>query len=291
MNPRLYQYIENQKAHGRRPLTLEDYEVKIGQCLRELEKAGMPTEPEDIGEAEFRHLLRVLSGSEPTVRSKVQMLDRYIQHETGRSVMATMDILWNRQLEKRRIFIDGTEYTRLLRAAKPWERIILVLGGMMGLRRQEMLDIRLGDIREDSIIIHGKGHGASGLVAPQPMPEGVREEIDRYLGWRRTQIPVDDYLIIIPDGKQHGGLSKRTFMAENVSRMIARLGRRTGVTLTTHSLRRFFGTSVYEISDGDIDLTRRLMRHADPRVTLECYIRPDERKKKSTINSLANRYL
>ena len=80
-------------------------------------------------------------------------------------------------------------------------------------------------------------------------------------------------------------------MAENVSRMIARLGRRTGVTLTTHSLRRFFGTSVYEISDGDIDLTRRLMRHADPRVTLECYIRPDERKKKSTINSLANRYL
>lgn len=219
------------------------------------------------------------------------MLDRYIQHETGRSVMATMDILWNRQLEKRRLFIDGTEYTRLLRAAKPWERIILVLGGMMGLRRQEMLDIRLGDIRENDIIIHGKGHGASGLVAPQPMPEGVREEIDRYLDWRRTQIPVDDYLIIIPDGKQHGGLSKRTFMAENVSRMIARLGRRTGVTLTTHSLRRFFGTSVYEISDGDIDLTRRLMRHADPRVTLECYIRPDERKKKSTINSLANRYL
>jgi len=48
----------------------------------------MPTEPEDIGEAEFRHLLGVLSGSEPTVRSKVQMLDRYIQHETGRSVMA-----------------------------------------------------------------------------------------------------------------------------------------------------------------------------------------------------------
>lgn len=31
--------------------------------------------------------------------------------------------------------------------------------------------------------------------------------------------------------------------------------------------------------------------HGRRPLTLECYIRPDERKKKSTINSLANRYL
>lgn len=291
MDKGVREYIENQREHGRRPLTLEDYEVKLGQCMRELRAAGMSTEPGKIGEAEFRHLLGSLSGSEQTVRCKVQMLDRYIQHETGRSVLAQMDILWNRQVEKRRIFIDGSEYSRLLKAAKPWERIILVLGGMMGLRRQEMLDIRLRDIRDDAILIHGKGHGAAGLVAPQPMPEGVRSEIDRYLGWRRTQTATDDFLVIIPDGKQHGGLSGRTFMAANVSRMISRLGRRVGVTLTTHSLRRFYGTSVYEISEGDIDLTRRLMRHADPRVTLECYIRPDEKKKRRTVDALAGRYL
>ena len=33
------------------------------------------------------------------------------------------------------------------------------------------------------------------------------------------------------------------------------------------------------------------MRHADPRVTLECYIRPNEKKKRQTIDTLAMRFL
>lgn len=272
-------------------MTLIDYERKLGQCLRILERAGMTIEPSGIGPYEVRYLLDNLPGSESTVRSKVSMLDQWVQWFTGKSVTAQMDILWNRKTEKRRVFIDGEQYRKLLDAAKPWERLVLILGGMMGLRRQEMVDIRLSDIMSDRIRIHGKGHGAEGLVADQPIPAGVPAEIDRYLRWRGTQRSCDDYLLIIPDGKQHGGLSGRKYMAQNISRMIARLGWRVGVELTTHSLRRFFGTSVYDISGGDIDLTRRLMRHADPRVTLECYIRPNEKKKRQTIDTLAMRFL
>ena len=291
MQDKIQQYIEYLKTHGRKQLTISDYETKLRLCERALEKAGLPTDPEQIGEREMFYLRDHLLGSEYTVRRKLSILDQCIKWNTGKSVLVQMDMLWNRQIERRRVFIGNQQYATLLKAAKPWERLVLILGGMMGLRRQEMVDIRLPDISSNSIRIHGKGHGSGGLVANQPMPDGVPSEIERYLSWRRTQATSDNYLLIVPDGKQHGGLSGRKYLAQNISRMIARLGRRLGIEITTHSLRRFFGTSVYEISGGDLDLTMRLMRHADPRVTLECYIQPNESKKRKTIDSLSMRFL
>ena len=283
-------YIARQQEHGRKELTIGDYWIKLGECIKILEEADMTTDPTRIGEQEMRHLLRSLSGSEQTVRVKLKMMDRWIQWHTGSSVLARMDILWNRQITVNRVFINADEYARLLKDARPWERLILVLGGMMGLRRAEIVNIRLEDIRNDCIRVHGKGHGKDGLVAFQPMPEPVRRELDAYRRWRDRLVgSAEKYLLVIPDG--HGGWTGRRYLAQNVSRIMKKLGDRHGIELTTHSLRRFYATNIYELTDHDVDLTRRLMRHADPRVTLDCYIKPNEEKKNAAINELASRFV
>lgn len=283
-------YILRQQECGRKELTIGDYWIKLGESIKLLEEAGMTTDPTRIGEREMRHLIATLSGSEQTVRVKIKMLDRWVQWHTGRSVLATMNVLWNRQISVNRVFINAEEYSELLKAANPWERLILVLGGMMGLRRAEIIGIRLEDIRSDSIRVHGKGHGKDGLVAEQPMPEPVLREIVRYRAWRDRLVgPSEKYLLVIPDSR--GGWTGRRYLAQNISRIMKKLGDRHGIELTTHALRRFYGTNIYELTDHDIDLTRRLMRHADPRVTLECYIKPNEQKKNTAINQLASRFI
>ena len=282
-------YIERQTECGRKQLTIDDYRVKLGECIRLLESAGLTTDPSEIGEKEIRHLLRSLSGAEHTVKVKIKMFDRWLIWNTGTSVLARMDVLWNRHAVHR-TFISECEYMHLLKDARPWERLILILGGMMGLRRTEMVNIQLDDVKDDRIRIHGKGHGPDGFVTDQPMPKAVRDEIRVFMRWRSRLVgPSERYLLVIPDG--HGGAAGRRYLAQNISRIMKKLGDRHGIELTTHSLRRFYGTNIYELTDHDVDLTRRLMRHADPRVTLECYIRPNELKKNEAVVGIAERYL
>jgi len=69
-------------------------------------------------------------------------------------------------------------------AADPTQRMILILGGMMGLRRSDIAGLRDGDIDGNRMVIRGKGHGRDGLVSVMEMPPPVTRELDRYFRWR-----------------------------------------------------------------------------------------------------------
>ena len=53
--------------------------------------------------------------------------------------------------------------------------------------------------------------------------------------------------------------------------------------MTTHSLRRFYATTLHYDVGADIITIRDLMRHADAATTMRCYIEAfDERQKDAT---------
>lgn len=53
---------------------------------------------------------------------------------------------------------------------------------------------------------------------------------------------------------------------------VSDLGTRAGIRMTTHSLRRYFATTLYYSTDCDLQTVRRLMRHVDVSTTLKCYV-------------------
>ena len=57
-----------------------------------------------------------------------------------------------------------------------------------------------------------------------------------------------------------------------ISNSITDLGKSIGVRITTHSLRRYFATTLYYSTGCDLQTVRRLMRHADVSTTLRCYV-------------------
>lgn len=57
-----------------------------------------------------------------------------------------------------------------------------------------------------------------------------------------------------------------------ISCSVSDLGKAVGSRMTTHSLRRFYATTLYYETDCDIQTVRNLMRHADVATTLRCYV-------------------
>ena len=263
-------YLAHLERRNRAPTTIGHYRFVIGRCTDILKGKGMSAEPEDIGEEHIALLMSELDVGESTMKNFMNILGRYCEHFTGRNPVKRMDLLWNRGVVKRK-FIDRRDLALLLDNADPSERMVLILGAYMGLRRKEIALIRLEDIGRDSIKVSGKGHGKKGLVVHQPMPANVADEISRYLEWRRTEVDENENHLIVMTSDRGTILMDGHLPA--MSNRISRLGSRLGLDVSCHSLRRLYCTTLAE-SGCPLETIKVLMRHSDINTTLECYIRP-----------------
>ena len=276
------EYLDYLRSHGRAERTLRDYQNKLSEMEQALRAGGFPTDPGETGTEALLYMRRALHGKEDTVRQYLELWDRFIVWRTGQRVLPRLGLLWNRK-QIRRTFISAEEYGHMMGSAQePWERIVLVLGGMMGCRRIEMLRLRIEDIGNGEILLRGKGHG-DGLMATQPLTETTAAEIEKYLAWRNRQpgASADDRFLLIPN-KRGGFLGEKT-METLVPRIVTELAERAGARATTHTLRRLFGTTIYNATDHDLATTSRLLRHASVKVTLDCYIEPNPDRERSAL--------
>ena len=288
MTNQIEDYLTHLTNTGRRPSTIRTYRSQINICIDILRGAGMETDARSIGEDEIYFLIRTLDTGEATTRDYITSLGGMLEFYTGISLVKRMRILWNRPV-RHRVFITTDDFIRMYSIADDREKVILVLGAFMGLRRNEMQSITLQDIRRDHIIIHGKGHGKDGLVYEQPMPAEVRQIIDRYLVWRRSLTGTDksEGRLLVWYDKTHGRINRFADRSGRFTDIVKNLGERVGVTATCHSLRRLFCTNLYYGIDGeggaDLVIVRDLMRHASVDTTLDCYINVKDQEKERTL--------
>ncbi len=267
-------WLETLRGKGRKENTILTHRGNVRQCLLALDAAGYTTDANNITENEVLHLWEALPVKENVRWSYIRSFSQMIEFHTGRDVVKNANILHNR-CEKTRVFINKDEFSRVYSDSNPFERVILCLGAYMGLRRVEMASIRDCDIHDGMILIHGKGHGTDGHVVHLRMPQPVIDSIAEYrLSDMKRGIREDDYLLQSRSRMGHLHKVTTTLISETVSNM----GQRIGIKMTTHSLRRFFATTLYYDVGCDLQTMRNLMRHADVATTLKCYVNADERK-------------
>lgn len=255
-----------------------------------LTEAGRPPEPDRIKGEDLLYLSKIRNGvSEQTVRYNLEKFNGYIKWVTGRDILTPLKIQWNRP-QRRRKFISKDDFKRMYELANPPQRMALVLGAYMGLRRSEIVGIDLDDIGRDHIVIHGKGHGPDGLVVRQYMPMQVREELDRYMTWRRQYVGDDRRDLLI--WAYNGRINAQRMTDSGLNKWIKRLAESVGVEASPHSLRRLYCTSLYNHgkgSDGkgaDLPAIISLTRHADVKVLFDCYINVDPESARSCADAL-----
>lgn len=276
--PYIEEWLDTLKASGRKEITIKTYRKDVIQCLNVLEKDGRPTSPYEIRPEDFVYLRNNLPQKEETRRSYMRILALWIVHYTGKDPMKSANLLFNRE-QRNRVFINDMDFQKLYDNANPTMRMVIILGGMMGLRRAEICNIKDDDIRGHFLTVKGKGHG-DGLVVKLRMPDLVQEEIVRYRQWKATKPNSGDGYLI-----QNGNpLSKASVSA--MSSRFRTFANKVEVNATVHSLRRYYAMTLYEETNSDIITVAKLMRHADVSTTSRCYLSASDTREREAISKV-----
>lgn len=262
------QWLDHLRTMNRKENTLRTHRYNVRRCLLFLHCDDRPTDAGAITTDDIQYLWRTLPMKEDVRRSYLRSLSCMVEHHTGTDIVKRTDILHNRE-SRERVFIRDSDFRRAYAVADPLQRLVLCLGAYMGLRRGEMQAIRDGDIDGDVLTVHGKGHGEHGLVAYLDIPPSVAEAIDAYRDSdMKSGDRADDYLL---QNRGRDGTLHRIDLSR-ISYAVHDLADRAGVRMTTHSLRRFYATTLYYTTGCDLQTVRKLMRHSDVTTTLKCYV-------------------
>lgn len=278
-----YAYLQALRDCGRKENTLHNYEKILSRIIELLAEDGRPTKAAEITKDDILYLYRNLPTKEEVTRSYLRTLAGMIIHYTGVDVVKQTNLLFNRPMYNRR-FLSDEEFRALYMAADPIERMTLILGGMMGLRRAEIASVRDEDIRNGMLTVHGKGHTEQGLVFKLEIPTMVSKEIDAYRSWKHQFAPGNDgYLIQTPNIRNGGRLTRTN--GSNLGERLRLLGKRVGIQVSPHELRRYYATTLYR-QGVDLETLKDLMRHSDVSTTLRCYVQPSDERQRQAVKTM-----
>lgn len=169
-------------------------------------------------------------------------------------------------------------------------RAMYLLAVNAGLRTVEISRANVKDLQSRDgrtwLYIQGKGHTEADQR--KPITPEVKAALDEYMS-SRTDEPTSASPLFVSTGNRSKG---QRIAPTTISTMLKRAMQEAGFDserLTAHSLRHTAGTTVQEIT-GNLFLTQKYMRHANP-ATTEIYLHNDtERQEADIAQQLYNRY-
>ena len=278
------EWFDYLRSCGRKENTINSYRKNLIQMFRCLEEDGRSYKAAEITTDDILYLRNTMTTKEEVTHSYLRTLAGLVIYHTGKDVVKQTALLWNRETRER-IFVEPDEWVTMYKIANPLGRMVLMLGGYMGLRRAEMCSIRDEDIRGDRMTIHGKGHGEQGFVQTARIPQPVMEEIKRYRKHKKLFPNSGDGFLLQNINPTERKLSR--VAPSTISNLMTQLAKDAGVEATCHGLRRMFATTLYFKVDCDTASLKSLMRHADVSTTFKCYIDAYDLQEREAVDRLS----
>lgn len=279
------EWFDYLRSCGRKESTIENYRKDLRCVFWRLEDGGRSYKAANITAEDVLYLRDILPTKEEVTHEYLRVLARFVVFHTGKDVVKQTNLLWNREY-RHRTFVRTNDWVQMYNMAEPLGRMILMLGGLMGLRRAEMWAIKDSDIRGHSMTIHGKGHGAQGFVVSVDIPQPVMDEIASFRKFKsRYPNSGDGYLLqaVFLNEKEKG----MTHVAlSTISNTVKKLAKKANVDACCHGLRRMFATNLYYEMQCDTNSLKNLMRHADISTTFKCYIDAYDKNEKEAMSKL-----
>ena len=181
---------------------------------------------------------------------------------------------------------------RISRATEQGKRLyaLYTLAVNAGLRTIELSRANVKDleIKNGNAVLYVWGKGHTEADACKPIAPEVYTAIKEYLD-SRSDRPTANSPLFVSTGNRSGG---RRIAATTISTMLKKAMQQAGYDsdrITAHALRHTAGTNVQEIT-GNLYLTQKYMRHANP-ATTEIYLHNDTtRQEAETAQRLYNHY-
>ena len=160
-------------------------------------------------------------------------------------------------------YLENTKYRNIA---------IITTLAYTGIRVSELCNLNLDDIHRDTMTIHvtRKGGDDDEVI----INDEVRKAIDRYIDFERQ--PYDDANRALFLSSRHA--TGERLSVRSVERMIKAYGDTIGEHVTPHTLRRTFGTKLYN-QTGDLYLTATALGHKNIQTTKDFYTTMSEERK------------
>jgi len=284
----LDQYIDFLQRRGRKPGTIMNYDKNLRHVMRLLRDNGKHYLAAEVTEDDMAWLYMTLTDiKECTRKGYLRLLSNLVEYFTGVNLLKRTALLFNDDSGEVNVhYITLEQFKTLYEEGDAHDRMILVLGAFMGLRRAEMAAILMEDIHGDTMLIRGKGHGPNGKLVEMRIPERVKAEIADYLTFKELYPMGYEGSHLIETGSRHHVL--RPTDPQSIGHRMNDLKHETGIQFTTHSLRRLYATTLYYDVGADLITIKGLMRHSKAETTITRYIAPMKKKETEAANSLDN---
>jgi integrase/recombinase XerD len=293
LNDLLNDFIKATKKKKRSPVTVSGYRWMVAKVQRELleaERDGFEVEanPKHWDEETVRHIIDVIySDNLPSVvRRNVSVLGTYAAFH-GNSIVKDLQLEWPADERVHVDWLTPTDALRVMEAAEGMERIIIHLELKLGLRRVEVLRMKLQDIGSGYLDVLGKGR-QGGKRRTVAFHRETMAELEYYLKLRDAEIMRSEGRGTIPDSLLiyfGQGRELHTYKRTAVDVRLARVAKRTGLKFTNHTLRRTYGRTLW-LAGVPLETISSLMGHEDTKTTTQ-YLGLNMDDKESAMRKLA----
>ncbi len=283
---KLREYIDYMNKWEYKRTTIKGRVSSVVRCYELLKEIKGEYELKDVESYDFRKLRNLMTDfKDSTVQNYLWNFGLFLDYATGNNPFELAKLRFSSSQVQRQ-FIFKNEWMKLYEVADVTERLILSLGATMGLRKKEIIGLKVEDIQGMKLVIRGKGTGPNGKVEIKDITELVGRDLDAYLEHRNRIL--DRYgdrsrgHLFINEFRNRIG---RPLSDRSLCTIIDRLVEKSGVSFSPHCLRRFDCTTMSD-AGLDLDTIRRMMRHSSVETTLRCYLYADPRKMKTAIDSV-----
>lgn len=265
--------------------TVQTYDIAIRQFAKYLNERGITT-PTRENVLEFKEYLKE-KHSVSTINSYLIALRNFFNfleyNGIYKNITENVKGIKDTELHKRQALSVETCQKMLQNCKNSRERVVLLLAVGLGLRANEIVNIRLEDFKKEEntqllyVLGKGRAYKQDYVVVPNEIMESISEYIKEY--------KINDYLIISYSNHNFGGKVETCTIRRMINAMYEREGIKTK-DVVLHSLRHSFAT--ISIENGvDIRDVQKAMRHKSLPTT-ERYLHDIENKNNKCTSVVAN---
>jgi site-specific recombinase XerD len=210
--------------------------------------------PKHISEFQL-HLLRDLKLAPLTVRQHIAAVRFFFVHTLKRHYLPS-EFRYPKTPRRLPIILSKDEVKRMIDAATTLlHRTLLMILYSTGMRRAELVCLKVGDIDSQRMVIHIR-HGKGGRDRDVPLSPKLLETLREYWRWKKPR----EYLF---PGETYRGSKCQHLTSKAVYHAVKGAARRAGIqkNVGPHTLRHSFATHLLE-SGADLRTIQLLLGHA-----------------------------
>lgn len=271
------EYLAILAREERAAITIKGYRQTLLSAMNALDAAQFKTNPRKIGEEQVNYLRhKAWAHLDPmTCRRQISTLSAYLEWY-GNPVIKKMRLPWPQEGRINVDWLEANQAMHLLYSTEGVERMVMHLELGLGLRRCEVIRLRVQDMMDSVVNIHGKGR-YGGKWRTVPWRPDTQKELRIWLKQREQMIKdalevqpnqkVPETLVIYARWGWKLGGCQRTAI-DSIVKRAAECANIPPEDCSNHTLRRTCGRMLYR-SGVEIATISKILGHEDSKTTIK----------------------